>query len=218
LNLYYEYINKYKFEMKRKFNYFYKITNIINGNFYYGIHKTNNLNDGYLGSGKRIQYALKKYGIENFEKEIVEFFDTYEESLNFESEFVTENLILDPSCYNLKKGGSGGWDHVNKDRNSDFYVTIGGWKDYEKRIKVWKSVPSKKRIEHGKKLGKIYGGKKKFSENEIQERLELIKSIDLTKWGWVKKVSEILNISHTQTRRFMDKYYKEEIYKRKKIT
>jgi hypothetical protein len=88
-----------------KFNYFYKTQNLINGNFYYGVHKTNNLEDNYLGSGNRILYAIKKYGKENFKKEILMFFETYEEALNHESKVVTEKLITDTSCYNLALGG-----------------------------------------------------------------------------------------------------------------
>ena len=91
-------------------NYFYKITNIINGHYYFGVHKTNNLEDGYMGSGKRLKYAIKKYGIENFEREILEFFDTYEEALDFENEIVSEDLVLDKNCYNLKRGGRGGFE------------------------------------------------------------------------------------------------------------
>lgn len=98
---------KTKFKSK-KYNYFYKITNNINGHFYYGIHSTDNLNDGYMGSGYRINLAYKKYGIENFTKEILIIFDTREEASNYEMEMVTEELIKDSNCYNIKTGGDFG--------------------------------------------------------------------------------------------------------------
>jgi len=91
------------------YNYFYKITNKVNNKYYFGVHKTKDLNDGYMGSGKRLNYAIEKYGIKNFDKEILDFFDTYEEALDFEAEIVTEKLVLDENCYNLRKGGSGGF-------------------------------------------------------------------------------------------------------------
>lgn len=100
--------------MKHSYNYFYKITNLINDHYYYGVHSTSNLDDGYMGSGKRIQYAIKKYGIENFKKDILKFFDTPEEAYNYEAEVVTEQLVKSKECYNLKLGGSGGWmPHVH---------------------------------------------------------------------------------------------------------
>ena len=91
--------------MKHKFNYFYKITNTINGHFYYGIHSTDNLDDGYMGSGTRLKTAYKKYGMENFEKEILKFFNTRKEASDYEAEMVTETLIKEDNCYNIKKGG-----------------------------------------------------------------------------------------------------------------
>lgn len=93
--------------MDKIFNTFYKITNLINGKYYYGVHRTKNLNDSYLGSGKLIRQAVKKYGKENFVKEVLCLFNTYEESLKFESEFITGNLLTDPLCYNLTEGGKG---------------------------------------------------------------------------------------------------------------
>ena len=92
-----------------KYHYFYKITNTINSHFYYGVHNTNDLEDGYMGSGKRLQYAYKKYGIENFTKDILKFFDTAEDAFLYESEIVTEDLVKDNDCYNSKLGGDYSW-------------------------------------------------------------------------------------------------------------
>lgn len=114
------------FEMK-KFYYFYKITNTINNHFYYGVHSTNNLNDDYMGSGKRLHFAYKKYGIENFKKEILKFFNSADEAYKYESEIVNETLISDSNCYNLIPGGK--LDNINnnfilvKDSNNNiFYI------------------------------------------------------------------------------------------------
>ena len=93
--------------MNKIYNYFYKITNNINNHFYYGVHCTDNLNDGYMGSGTRLKYAYKKYGMENFSKEILKFFDTVKEAYEYEAEVVNETLMLDPNCYNIKQGGQG---------------------------------------------------------------------------------------------------------------
>lgn len=88
----------------------YKITNKINGNFYIGKHKTKNLNDKYMGSGKLIKAAIKKHGIENFEKEILETFNTEEEMNEAEKRYI----VLGEGSYNLCPGGQGGWGFVNK--------------------------------------------------------------------------------------------------------
>lgn len=96
--------------------YLYKITNLINNKFYIGVHKTKNINDGYMGSGKVLRQAIEKYGIENFEKEILEFFDNYHSMMKREKEIVTEEFLCRKDVYNLRKGGDGGFDYVNKNK------------------------------------------------------------------------------------------------------
>ena len=85
--------------------YFYKTKNTINNKFYYGVHKTNNMNDGYMGSGTALKKAIKKYGSENFEKEVLMFFNNEEEMYNYEHAFITEDLVKNKNCYNLIIGG-----------------------------------------------------------------------------------------------------------------
>lgn len=94
----------------------YKIINKINGNYYIGQHKTDNLNDGYMGSGKCIDRAIGKYGIDNFEKQIIYIFNNAVDMIATERDIVNEIMLADPKCYNMKLGGTGGFDHINNDQ------------------------------------------------------------------------------------------------------
>lgn len=91
----------------------YKITNQINGKFYIGSHKTKDLNDDYMGSGKYLKRAQEKYGVENFTKEILFVFDNPEDMYAKEAEIVTVDFIAEENTYNIKVGGFGGFDYVN---------------------------------------------------------------------------------------------------------
>ena len=86
----------------------YRTTNLINNKYYVGCHQTTNINDGYLGSGKHLKHAIKKYGKDNFKFEILYSLSSKEEMFELERIIVNEDLIKDPMTYNLKIGGSGG--------------------------------------------------------------------------------------------------------------
>jgi group I intron endonuclease len=86
----------------------YKTVNKINGKFYIGKHQTSVLEDGYMGSGINLKKAIKKYGIENFEREILYVYDNIADMERKERELITEDLIKSEQCYNIALGGQGG--------------------------------------------------------------------------------------------------------------
>lgn len=104
---------------KKKYYFIYQTTNKINGKIYVGKHETYNLEDGYVGSGKLLWEAIKKYGIENFERKILFFCENSDELKAKEAEIVNEEFVLRKDTYNLKVGGDGGWDYINAERKEN---------------------------------------------------------------------------------------------------
>jgi len=86
----------------------YQITNNINGKVYVGAHATTNVNDSYRGSGTAILDAYKKYGAENFSKDILVEFDNATDMYAEEAEIVNEEFVANRNTYNIKLGGKGG--------------------------------------------------------------------------------------------------------------
>lgn len=81
--------------------------------FYYGSHKTDNLDDGYKGSGKKLLDYYKKYP-NDFKKEIIGFYDNDEDMFNAEYELI-HPVLNTKRCLNIKEGGSGGsYKGINK--------------------------------------------------------------------------------------------------------
>jgi hypothetical protein len=97
----------------------YKITNTINGKYYIGVHKTNDINDDYFGSGVYLKRAIAKHGKEFFNKSILHIFDNSVDAFNKEKELV----VVSEDSYNLKEGGCGGFDHINNVDNNPHHTT-----------------------------------------------------------------------------------------------
>jgi hypothetical protein len=94
---------------EKQYHFIYKTTNSLNGKYYYGMHSTYNLNDGYYGSGRRLKRSLNKYGKENHVVEIVEHLPDRKSLINREREIVNLNEIAKEKCMNLMIGGKGGF-------------------------------------------------------------------------------------------------------------
>lgn len=97
----------------------YKTTNILDGKFYIGVHRTTNVHDEYLGSGKVLRHAILKHGISNFTKDVLFVFEDKESAYQKEMELVNLDVVNDPMCYNIKIGGVGGWDYALNSPNRD---------------------------------------------------------------------------------------------------
>lgn len=87
------------------YGYIYITTNLINGHKYIGQHKSSKFDSKYIGSGKRLLYAVFKYGRENFITELVEAFNSAQELNNAEIYYINKyNAVEDPNFYNIARG------------------------------------------------------------------------------------------------------------------
>lgn len=103
----------------------YKITNTINQKIYIGAHQTDDVNDSYMGSGRNIKLAIKKYGKDNFTKEILHDFNNPIDMYEKEREIVTEDFVKQTNTYNCNVGGRGGsYIFLSEDEKQQFIDKI----------------------------------------------------------------------------------------------
>lgn len=107
--------------MEIEFEYIvYKTTNLINGKYYVGVHKTiKGSEDPYIGNGitsdwtrkekSGIHAAVRKYGYKNFKRETLFVYPDTEDgeqaAFDKEAEIVNRDFIKNPMTYNLCLGG-----------------------------------------------------------------------------------------------------------------
>ena len=186
----------------------YKTTNVISKKYYIGCHQTDNLDDGYLGSGKHLKRAIKKYGIENFTFEILHILPTKEEMFQLERELVNESVVKDPLSYNLKIGGSGGnpgivgaftgKTHSVESKEKQRFASLNQKTSDEKRQKLSKNNWSKKDpVIFRKHVREINLGKpktleqrKKQSESQIGKKL--VNNGIISKWASKDEIENLL--------------------------
>jgi hypothetical protein len=95
--------------VQRKHNIVYKTTCVVTGTYYIGIHATDDLDDGYLGSGNRLKNSIKKYGQDAHLREIIADCLSYAEARDIEASLVTwDSIKEDKKLMNQVPGGQGG--------------------------------------------------------------------------------------------------------------
>lgn len=145
----------------------YKIVNTVNGKIYIGKHSTKNPYDGYMGSGLKIGQAIKKYGIQNFTKEILYCFDKEDDAFLKEAEIVNLEFVNKNNTYNLVPGGKGfNSENVRGEKNYFYGVHRYGEKNpmYGRRGEKNPNYGKHLTQEHKNKVSKANIGKKHSQE------------------------------------------------------
>ena len=164
----------------------YSTINKINGKVYIGQHKQESRKqDDYLGSGKLLHRAIKKYGADNFEKNILEVCENREQANFLEKKYIWFYRLGGSCQYNIADGSYGGYlgEEVHK-RSAD---TL---KQKYKNGEITNAMLGKKHSEETK--NKIREKRKQQIMQPVsnETRLKHSESKKGNKWNLGKKHSE----------------------------
>jgi len=155
------------------YGFVYLTTNTINEKRYVGLcsHEKPILTDGnlYLGSGKILRSAIKKYGKDSFTRSILQVCNSREELHNAEIEWISN---IGPE-YNIDPGGFGG----NSERMKEYWSTMTA--DERKQARNWNK-------DHSNHKNPVFedapGIQRQIWENRtIEERKQIGNKISKTK-------------------------------------
>lgn len=146
------------------FGYIYITTNLINGKRYIGKKESSVFVPEYLGSGKLIKRAIKKYGKENFIVKVLQWCETADKLNQAERYHIKlNNAQQDPMYYNISEGGD--WGDVSQG------LTPGQYKQWGDKIRehhtgTTRSEETKKKISDSRKK---FFQKKGYSQETIEK-------------------------------------------------
>jgi len=133
------------------------------------MHSTDDLDDGYVGSGKRLWHSIRKHGLEKHKCEILEFLDSREKLKIREREIVNEDFLKDPQCMNLTLGGGCGWDYTNSVLTDEQRTKAGKAGGYANRTFEQRSAAGK----IGGKIGGVLTWLKNREQAEAYRKIAI---------------------------------------------
>lgn len=153
----------------------YCTTNKINGKKYIGMCTRES--SGYLGSGKRLKNAIQKYGKDNFEREILEHCDTFEQLCDREKYWIDYyDAVNNDKFYNLVQGGIGG----NSEQLKQYWRSLTP--EERQKVRNWKPYfkinppKGKKNPMYGRSTSKhVKDTWDKYTDDQRAERLAKLK-------------------------------------------
>lgn len=138
----------------------YRTTNTANNHEYIGVHSTNNVNDGYYGSGRALKEAVREYGYESFTTEHIFFAFSREDALFVENMLVNDVYVAREDTYNIIQGG-----HTTNFGGMSFWSGKSRSEDTKRKISM-----SKKGQMTGEKNPRGMLGKKQSAEFKEMKR------------------------------------------------
>ena len=166
----------------------YKITNTVNGKIYVG--KDEASRPYYMGSGLLLRRALKKYGKENFIKEILEECSDRKTLSDREQWWINHLQCQNPTIgYNISKGGDGG-DTLSSHPDLDII------KDkISHKMKSRKLSSSHKSKLSARMKGNTFG-KKNQGSHKTEEHKQKLRAKAQQQWNRQKEAGYTLKEEH----------------------
>lgn len=149
-----------------RLRYIYRIINSINGKTYIGQHTVRKnrtiTSDTYWGSGSILRSAYKKYGRENFIKEIlISGYFSQQEINALEIEYIKKERSIGKAEYNISKGGDAFvdghyyWEHASAEQK-EWHTQHNKNVASKASVLAMKKIPHEIRSEWGKKRHRYY--------------------------------------------------------------
>lgn len=165
----------------------YKTTCTVNNKIYIGQHKTDNIDDGYIGSGKLITSAIKKYGKNSFNREILEECFTFNDAREKEEFYIKKfNSTNRDIGYNITQFAWGGQPKTEETKIKIGLANKGKIIPTETRFKISNAKKGCKwSDEH--RLNQIKSKvNKKWYHNPTTLESKTFHNVEIIPNGWVK--------------------------------
>ena len=200
-------------------SYIYKITNKQTGKSYVGKHtwKGIGVDSNYWGSGLLIRKVIAEYGLENFEREILEYVDS-KDVFEKESFWIKKLNTLVPNGYNLTVESLGGFYQIDRESGELKFVGRNNWDKLtkeEQQIRLQKMQAKARTAETRQKISE--GNRRKY-QNWTEEKWQSFKE-NCSK-GWSQESRDLMKekVKGSKNGMFGKSYYERwvELYGKEK--